>query len=148
MGNASVVMTTVRDMSQWIELQQQKQLQKLKTVAFASAAHEFRNPLNSILQSLELLAQFVTTPEAEKFFVIARNCCNLLLFLVNDILDYSQHDANKLVLNMDQIVSIEHIIRDCVEILKFKADMKKIALIAQVPERFPDDLLLDGNRVQ
>ena len=58
-------------------------------MAFASAAHEFRNPLNSILQSLELLAQFVTSPEAEKFFVIARNCCNLLLFLVNDILDYS-----------------------------------------------------------
>ena len=94
-------MTTVRDMSQWIELQQQKQLQKLRTIAFASAAHEFRNPLNSILQSLELLASFINSPEAEKFFVIARNYCNLLLFLVNDILDYSQHDANKLVLNMD-----------------------------------------------
>ena len=27
----------------------------LKTVAFASAAHEFRNPLNAIINSLSLL---------------------------------------------------------------------------------------------
>ena len=32
--------------------------------------------------------------------------------------------------------------------MKFKADMKRIALITQVPERFPEELLLDGNRVQ
>ena len=106
MGKASVIITTVRDMSQWTELQHERQLQKLKTVAFASAAHEFRNPLNSILQSLELLAHYVSSPEAEKFFAIARNCCNLLLFLVNDILDYSQHDADRLVLNMEQLVSV------------------------------------------
>ena len=52
-------MTTIRDMSQWLELEQQKQLQKMKTVAFASAAHEFRNPLNAILQSLDLLSGFL-----------------------------------------------------------------------------------------
>lgn len=66
------------------------------------------------------------SPEAEKFFAIARNCCNLLLFLVNDILDYSQHDADKLALNMDQLVSVESAVRECIEILKFKADMKQI----------------------
>lgn len=55
LGKASVVITTLRDMSQWMKLQHERQLHEFKTVAFASAAHEFRNPLNSILQSLELL---------------------------------------------------------------------------------------------
>ena len=102
-------------------------------MAFASAAHEFRNPLNSILQSLELLQAFVKSPEAKKYSIIARNCCNLLLFLVNDILDYSQHESNKLVLNMDQVVNVEKTIRECIEILKFKADMKKIQMHVTVP---------------
>jgi len=117
-------------------------------VAFASAAHEFRNPLNSILQSLELLQQYVRSPEAEKFFAIASNCCNLLLFLVNDILDYSQHDADKLALNMDQLVSVESAVRECIEILRFKADMKRIYLSSQFSTRFPESVLLDGNRLQ
>jgi nitrogen-specific signal transduction histidine kinase len=42
-------MTSIRDNSQWIELERQKQMQKMRTVAFASTAHEFRNPLNGII---------------------------------------------------------------------------------------------------
>ena len=64
-------------------------MQKLRTIAFASAAHEFRNPLNSILQCLELLKNFINSPEAEKFFMVATNCGKLLMFLVNDVLDFS-----------------------------------------------------------
>jgi signal transduction histidine kinase len=49
-------MTTIRDMSYWLELERQKTSSALKTIAFASAAHEFRNPLNGILNSLQLMA--------------------------------------------------------------------------------------------
>ncbi len=48
-------MTTIRDISHWLELERQKTTSTLKTIAFASAAHEFRNPLNGIKTSLELL---------------------------------------------------------------------------------------------
>jgi signal transduction histidine kinase len=51
-----LVMTTIRDMSYWLELERQKTSSALKTIAFASAAHEFRNPLNGILNSLQLMA--------------------------------------------------------------------------------------------
>lgn len=52
-------MTIIRDMSQWLEIERQKHLQTVKTTAFAQAAHEFRNPLGSIIQSLELLANYI-----------------------------------------------------------------------------------------
>jgi signal transduction histidine kinase len=48
-------MTTIRDMSYWLELERQKTISSLKTIAFASAAHEFRNPLNAIVSSMSLL---------------------------------------------------------------------------------------------
>jgi signal transduction histidine kinase len=94
-------MTTIRDMSHWLELEKQKQLQSLRTLAFASAAHEFRNPLNSMILSLQLLAPTITDELALRYLMVATNCSKLMLFLVNDILDFSQHEQRKIILNMD-----------------------------------------------
>ena len=54
-----LLITTIRDQSQWLELERQKNLAAIKTVAFAQAAHEFRNPLNGIIASLELLKDHI-----------------------------------------------------------------------------------------
>ena len=35
-------------------------MSQLKTVAFASAAHEFKNPLNGIISALEILEPMIT----------------------------------------------------------------------------------------
>lgn len=82
-------MTTIRDMSKWLELEKQKTMSKMKTIAFASAAHEFRNPLNAIIQSLTLLGNMIDVQKVAKFYYTAKNCSNLMLYLVNDILDFS-----------------------------------------------------------
>ena len=78
-----------RDMSKWIELEKQKNLSKLKTVAFAQAAHEFRNPLNGITSSLQLLENMYDKEKGEQYFRTAKSCANLMLSLVRDILDMS-----------------------------------------------------------
>lgn len=62
-------------------------MSKYKTEAFASAAHEFRNPLNGIIASLDLLAKEVGY--SNTYYQIAKSCSNNMLFLVNDILDYA-----------------------------------------------------------
>ena len=51
-----MLMITVRDMSAWLEVEKQKNISTTKTIVFAQAAHEFRNPLNGISTSLELMA--------------------------------------------------------------------------------------------
>ena len=55
-GKHKLLLATVRDMSNWLELEKQRNLNSLKTVAFAQAAHEFRNPLNGIINSLDVLS--------------------------------------------------------------------------------------------
>jgi signal transduction histidine kinase len=82
-------MTTIRDMSYWLELEQQKTISSLKTIAFASAAHEFRNPLNGILSSLQLLKDKVDLSSCGTYYSTALDCTNLMLYLVKDILDFS-----------------------------------------------------------
>ena len=82
-------MTTIRDMSYWLELEKQKNITQMQTIGFASAAHEFRNPLNAITASLELLSPLIDHSRGHQYFTIAKSCSNLMLFLVKDILDYS-----------------------------------------------------------
>ena len=64
-------------------------MQKMRTVAFAQAAHEFRNPLNGMTLALELLTGCVDMKKGGKFFKIAQSCTHLMMFLVNDMLDFS-----------------------------------------------------------
>jgi signal transduction histidine kinase len=61
----------------------------MQTLAFASAAHEFRNPLNAIMVSLDLLSPLIHSKQGHKYYRIAKNCSNLMLFLVKDILDFA-----------------------------------------------------------
>mmetsp|Transcript_2886 Transcript_2886/g.1959 ORF Transcript_2886/g.1959 Transcript_2886/m.1959 type:complete len:85 (-) Transcript_2886:199-453(-) len=84
------MMATVRDMSYWLELEKQRSISQMKTITFAEAAHEFRNPLNGIIASLDLLeAQTPFQSKSRVYFNNAKNCSKLMLFLVNDILDFA-----------------------------------------------------------
>jgi signal transduction histidine kinase len=75
-------------------------MSKLKTLAFASAAHEFKNPLNGIISALEILEPMIKlNQQGQYIYQIARNCSNLMLFLVKDIQDYSQLESRTFILN-------------------------------------------------
>lgn len=87
-------------MSHWLELEKSRNLTLFKTQAFASAAHEFRNPLNAIIASLSLLETMIDHTRGASYYLTAKNSSNLMLYLVNDILDYSQLESQKLLLNI------------------------------------------------
>lgn len=90
----------------------------MKTLAFASAAHEFRNPLNSVINSLELLEDKIDNDRGQTFLKIAKSCSNLMLSYINDILDFSQIEAKKIILNLSP-TEIEVIIQDTFDVLGF-----------------------------
>ncbi|TNV84683.1 hypothetical protein FGO68_gene3435 [Halteria grandinella] len=144
-----IVLTTVRDMSNFIELEQQKNLSNMKTVAFASAAHEFRNPLNAIETSLTILEPLIDKQKCGKFFKIAKDCSSLMVFLVRDILDLSQIEAKSLILNLQEC-SIHNLVSECVSIFQLKALDKGIKL--DIPKAnsmyWPTKLNVDENRTK
>lgn len=72
----------------------------MRTVAFASAAHEFRNPLNGIISSIELLGNHYDKVKGGKYYKVAKNCSKLMLSLVNDILDFAQLEGKSLIMNL------------------------------------------------
>ena len=49
---------------------------------------------------------------------------------------------------MNQKVNLPQIINDCIEILRFKSQMKNVTLTSAIHREFPSEVLLDGNRVK
>ncbi len=115
-----LVMTTIRDMSFWLELERQKTISSLKTIAFASAAHEFRNPLNGILSSLQLLKDKIDLKTGSLYYTTAMDCTNLMLYLVKDILDFSQIESKSFILN-HSVCNVVQVLEECISIFKLKA---------------------------
>eukprot|EP00347_Sterkiella_histriomuscorum_P012315 403369061 len=146
LGNKVFVMTTVRDQSNWLEIEKQKNLSQLKTIAFASAAHEFRNPLNAINSSLHLLEEYVVKSLGKQYLSTAMNSSRLMLFLVNDILDFSQLESKQLVLNCESI-SIQQLADQCFSILQLKAHVKSLDFSFEFSQDFPAYFHTDPNRL-
>ncbi|CDW83148.1 histidine kinase-dna gyrase b-and hsp90-like domain containing protein [Stylonychia lemnae] len=146
-GKNYMVVTTIRDISEWLELVKEKNLTLAKTQAFASAAHEFRNPLSAIVNSLDLLKDYIDHEQASKYYMTAKNCSNLMLYLVNDILDYSQLESQKLLLNIED-TDIKQLIEECITVLRFRSDHKNIELNYEIDGTFPESFLSDQNRVR
>eukprot|EP00347_Sterkiella_histriomuscorum_P008792 403343733 len=146
-GSKCFTVTTIRDMSLWSALERQTNLSKYKTIAFAQAAHEFRNPLNAIINSIDLLKDFIHEATAQKYYSVAKNCSNLMGFLINDILDSCQIESQKLLLNIEK-TSIKQVFEECLNILKFKADQKGLNFSFEITESFPAQISIDQNRLR
>eukprot|EP01022_Parablepharisma_sp_SALTPOND_P023716 TRINITY_DN509_c0_g1_i1.p1 TRINITY_DN509_c0_g1~~TRINITY_DN509_c0_g1_i1.p1 ORF type:complete len:428 (-),score=39.51 TRINITY_DN509_c0_g1_i1:2160-3443(-) len=77
-----------------------EQATKDKEVFFACMSHEIRNPLQSLVGSVDLL-QHCSDPNQQKTYLkIIKNGCEVVLNLVSNILDISKIEANKMELSL------------------------------------------------
>lgn len=104
-------------MSHWMEVEKHKS--QLRNQALAQTAHEFRNPLNSMIQSLQLQLRYLTTERQRYFHKLALSGCKLMLFLVNDFMDIAQIESNSMVLNMSLVTNLAEVVAECMDILRF-----------------------------
>ena len=54
----------------------------------ASTSHDMRTPLNTIINMLKMIETKVNEAIIKKYLKVANSSCSLLMFLVNDTLDY------------------------------------------------------------
>jgi len=90
-----------------------KRIDRMKTEFVSTVSHELRTPLTSIRGSLGLISGGVAgeLPEAVKNLVgIAKNNCERLIRLINDILDSEKIESGKLHLNL-QIAQIKPLLQ-------------------------------------
>lgn len=103
-----------------------KEIEKAKSIFFANISHEFRTPLTLISGPAErqLSKAVISKEDKEDFSLILRNS-KRLLNLVNQLLDLSKLESNKLKLNVSK-GNLSRFLKELVSAFQHKALDKNI----------------------
>ena len=103
-------------------VQQVKEKSKEKERFFACVSHELRNPLNSLLASVELLPKVHLSKQGE-LLSAAKSCGDTLLHLIGNILDVSKIQDKKMDLCLTE-VDINEVVNKVMLMHKIRAKNK------------------------
>jgi len=127
--------------------QDTERLAKAKEVFMANVSHEMRTPVNAIYGLAEQLLQQNTSPDINEKVSVLLKSSKHLKEVVNDMLDFSKIQANKLKLkNVD--FSLESVINEVLELHKPDAIKKNIELTYRSSGELPLALLGDPIRLK
>jgi signal transduction histidine kinase len=105
---------------------------RAKTNFLAMLSHEIRTPMNTIVRLVELMQQDLCdqlTEKRLKSFRSVSQSCDQLLSTFDDMLEFAQlgNASNRLVIK-NEAFSLPDLMRECVELVRHKADEKGISL--------------------
>lgn len=120
------------------------ELDRMKSMFMASMSHELRTPLNSIVGFTGLLLMRMSgdlNEEQTRQLAMVKNSASHLLNLINDILDISKIEANRVELVIESF-PIEEVVHETIKAVTPQAKIKNLNLTAKVPER----LILESDK--
>ena len=115
---------------------------ELKSQFVAMMSHEIRTPINGLLGALGLIKDSKLNKDQEYYMDLAKSCADSLLFLVNDVLDYSKIEAGKLEIE-DTTFSISEMLHFVSDIILPRALDQGLELF--IVNGFPENTLFDGD---
>lgn len=119
-----------------------------KSAFLATMSHEIRTPLNGIIGMADLgLMDESLSPSQQERLLDIRNSGESLLEIINEILDISKIEADKL--EMEEIeFSIREVIEIIVSLLSVKMQQEKLEFICDISPELPDILIGDPLRIR
>ncbi len=111
----------------------------------ANMSHEIRTPMNGIIGMSNLLLSNITDPVGIERLKIIQSCGNSLLDLINDVLDFSKLEVDKVELERHPF-PIHDTAKEIVDLLNTRASEKGVTLSYKHGKGVPDWLLGDATR--
>lgn len=121
-----------------------------KSKFLANMSHEIRTPLNGIIGSTQLLTlQKNISPEQKELFETLQSSCDLLLNIIEDVLDISKIEADKLILN-EETYNLRDAVKDVIDITspKINALSKHLELEYAIDDNISALVIGDENRLK
>ncbi len=119
-----------------------------KTAFLANMSHEIRTPLSAIMGFTELIASDATTPdERSRYSETVQRNGRALMHIIDDILDLSKIEANKLDLDFDW-TDLRTVVDDIKIMFKPIVKDKGLEFYVTVAEDVPQFLRTDPSRLR
>ena len=120
---------------------------RAKSAFLANMSHEIRTPMNGVVGMAELLCETGLTEEQKLYAETIRSSGEALLVIINDVLDYSKIEAEKLVLYPEPF-DLERCIHEVTMLLQPSAQDKGISLLIDFDIFLPTRFVGDPGRIR
>ncbi|MBU1172722.1 MAG: hypothetical protein KKD44_24450 [Proteobacteria bacterium] len=120
---------------------------RTKGIFLANMSHEIRTPLNAVIGFSELLSTLVSDKKQKSYLASIQTAGNCLLTLLNDILDLSKIEADKIKIQYSSC-ALHTMLNDVAQVFSLQASQKEIQFYSDIDEALPGSLLLDEIRLR
>lgn len=122
-------------------------LSRARTSFLAAMSHEFRTPMNAVIGLSDLLVDAPLAPEQRDHVLTIRDSARSLLVLLNDILDFTKIEADKLTLSGAPI-DVRAFASSVVDMLRPAAMAKSLEIELDIAPEVPEGLWGDETRLR
>jgi len=120
-----------------LELAKTRELDRLKSMFIASMSHELRTPLNSIIGFTGILLMGMAgelNEEQKKQLAMVKSSAGHLLTLINDVIDVSKIEAEKIQLTIEEF-DLSCVVKEVLDSFAVAVEEKALKLRAEMPDK-------------
>ncbi len=120
---------------------------RAKSEFLANMSHEMRTPMNGVMGMTQLLELTTLTEEQRNYVKMLKSSGSVLLTLINDILDLSKIEAEKMTITLDEF-DLNKTIDVVCQMQEAAILAKKLSLNISIARDFPNPVEGDQHRLR